>query len=104
MARDNDMFPATSKRIAWYVNGQWRYAPLCGASDEAKRWDGAAKETTGALYLERHDVYAYVEIKVTGREPRRHTYGVYGIKARVRFTGPQDRGDWFDAVVREVES
>lgn len=99
MARNNEMFPATNKRIVWR-NGTTRYyADVCGVTDAAKQWDGAAVETNGALYLERHDVYAYVELNVTGHRGRRHTGGLWGMKARVRFTGPEDTGEWFDAVV-----
>lgn len=73
------------------------------ASTEAVRWDGAASETTGAVHIEAHDVYAYVELRVTGRAPRTLDGGIFGTKARARFTGQDDSGEWLDAIVYKAK-
>jgi len=75
--------------------------PIYLSTDAAKAWDGAAEGTNAGLYSDRHDVFMWAEVKLTGRSERTHTGGVWGTKAKVRFTGPDDAGEWHDAVVHK---
>jgi hypothetical protein len=70
------------------------------ADASAVAWDGAKAETNGAIYSDRHEVYSYVELRITGRREMRHAGGVWGIKGRMRFTSSDDTGAWLDVIVR----
>lgn len=68
-------------------------------SEQAKTWDGAGASTNCTVYTQRHEVHCYAELKITGRGPRRHTGGIWGWAARVRFTSTdEDTTEWFSVV------
>ena len=83
----------------WRNDNGPRFADICTVGADTIAWDGATNATTNALYHDYHDRYSYVEIRVTGRDERTHTGGVYGMKVRVRWTGADDSGEWHDAVM-----
>lgn len=86
---------------------------LEAVSADEVRWDGSAESTThkvrlsGASATMGHDVYAHLEVEVTGRKRREQTvtagrgarYSVDGVKVRFRFTGVDSSGEWHDGVL-----
>lgn len=102
MGPAKEFFADTRLEVAWRGSKSRKHARLFLADATAVAWDGAKAETNGALFLEGPGSFAYVEVKLTGRAPRSHGWGLYGTKARVRFTSADDSGEWFDAVVRSV--
>ena len=95
----SDVFKPTGARLVWRNDNGPRFADIFTASPETIAWDGASVETTNALYHDYHDRFSYVEIRETGRSERTHAGGIYGLKVRVRWTGADDSGEWFDAVM-----
>lgn len=67
-------------------------------SADAVAWDCPAA-STNAVISSVFGVWCYCEIKLTGRKERKHTGGITGYKARIRFTDADDTGDWHDAVM-----
>ena len=95
-------YPSVGARVVW-ENGS-RAMSLCLIADGVTAWDGADAATTHALYDDRRDAFVYVELAITGRGARTHTGGVYGTKARMRFTGADDAGEWTDVVVVNADA
>lgn len=96
------MFAPTGLALNWVGPRGRKVGVVHLCSPEPIAWDGAAPETNAALYLDHRDVFVYVELRITGRSEMRHTGGIWGTKARVRFTGPDDTGEWLDAIVQRV--
>lgn len=102
----SDVFKPTGARLVWrrgYASGH-EVAEICTVGADAIAWDGASVETTNALYHEYHDRFSYVEIRETGRSERTQMGGVFGLKVRIRWTGADDSGEWFDAVMVSAET
>ncbi len=99
--KDETLFADTKLLVAWKIPGRtyYKHASVHLVAESTKSWDGAAPTTNAAVYLDNHGVYAYVELKLTGRAPKTHTHGLFGTKAMMRFTGENASGEWFDAVV-----
>lgn len=66
---------------------------------DAIRWDGAQADTNCAIESVFNHVLCYAEMKITGRKLRIFPGGMFGLKARVRFTGEDSSGEWHDAVI-----
>ena len=74
--------------------------PVSIPSAEAISWDGAGSTTNCTVYSLRIDVECYAELRITGRSARRHTGGIWGWAAQVRFTGSNDdAAAWTPCVV-----
>lgn len=95
----SDVFKPTGARLVWRRGSCHIVAAICTVGADTIAWDGASAETTNALYHDHHDRFSYVEIRETGRSERTQMGGVYGMKVRVRWTGADDSGEWFDAVM-----
>lgn len=113
------MAPTTTDVTGLRIHGIGGYAPkLEAATAEEVAHDGALPTTTHKVRLENasrvmgHDVYALVEVRVTGRRVRHQRvegdrrgnwapYTTWGTKVRFRFTDPDDSGTWYDGVVAE---
>ena len=95
----SDVFKPTGARLVWRRDSCHIAAAICTVGADPLAWDGASVETTNALYHDHHDRFSYVEIRETGRGARTHAGGIYGLKVRVRWTGAEDSGEWFDAVM-----
>ena len=90
----NNRFPGfapTNKAIVFRANNDsmhWRH--LAQPSADVLAWDGVPEELRSecrAAYIEQHDCFGYVVVKVTGRTSQRipHTGGCYGVRCRVTF-------------------
>jgi hypothetical protein len=93
------LFAATGLEVTWAGAKGRKVAKVFLADARAVAWDGAAPETNGAVFLPGAETYAYVELKITGRAARDHGPFGHGTKARIRFTGVEDTGEWIEAVV-----
>ena len=100
----SDVFKPTGARLVWRNDGGQRFADIFSVAAETIAWDGASVETTNALYHDYHDRFSYVEIRATGRGARTHAGGIGGRGVRVRGTGAEDAGEWFDAVMVSAET
>jgi hypothetical protein len=100
----SDVFKPTGARLVWRRGAGYNVAAICTVGADTIAWDGASVETTNALYHDHHDRFSYVEIRETGRSERTHAGGIYGLKVRVRWTGAEDSGEWFDAVMVSAET
>jgi hypothetical protein len=94
-------FEPANEIIAQLEGSRWP-ARLFIPSSDALAWDRPLECTNRVKYIEHLDVFCYCEVQITGRKPRTFPGGLFGLKARIRYTDddlePEDRG-WIDAVL-----
>lgn len=93
-------FKPTEEALQWKSDQGVRYGVICDATKEATQWDGAP-EGAKAIWLERHQVWAYARVTVQNRTQIRNHDGLYGKACQVEFWSSADEGwgEKFSAVL-----
>ena len=73
-------------------------------NSEMVNWDLPHEDTTHLLYSDLHEVFSYIELKITGRSYRDNGRHGYSIKAKFRIcnpgVAPEDR-NWVDCYLQK---
>jgi hypothetical protein len=85
MSANDKNFPPMGFNIFFPGVNPWPRS-IHGVSEAARSWDGAPYRH--ALYSDRHDVYSYCAIRITGRKVRWDE--TYRLTVRVDFDQEQD--------------